>query len=253
VLLPMRRVRRTDTALAAWDIEDDTLRCDDACPGFLTHRRFSSFRTGWIHNSALQFGYSVSAEEGIQIEGAVDAALASDPDTTSLILDVRGFHRVFGRHTVVAGRIAFAGSSGNLQDRRRFSAAGPGPSITSFDFGRDTIGLLRGIAADDVVGSRAAVANLDLRFPLAYPERGFGSWPIFLRSIHSAVFLDAAQAWDRRIALSDFRTSLGGELSADAVLGHSFPVTFTAGAAWTHDPTAARSSAGVFGRIGHAF
>jgi len=252
-LLPIRRVRRTDTALAAWDIEDDTLRCDDVCPGFLTHRRFNSFRAGWIHDSALQFGYSISAEEGVQIEGAVDAAVASDADTTSVILDVRGFHRVFGRHTVVAGRIAFAGSSGDLQDRRRFSAAGSGPSVAAFAFGRDTIGLLRGIAADDVVGSRATVANLDLRFPLAYPERGFGSWPVFLRSIHSAVFLDAAQAWDRSIALDDFRTSLGGELSVDAVLGHSFSVTFAAGAAWTHDPTAARSSVGVFGRIGRAF
>jgi hypothetical protein len=252
-LLPIRRVRWTDTALAAWDIEDDTLRCDDVCPGFLAHRRFSSFRTGWIHDGTRQFGYSISSEEGVQIEGAVDTAVASDADTTSVVLDVRGFHRVFGRHTVVAGRVAFAGSSGDLQDRRRFSAAGPGPSIAAFDFGRDTIGLLRGVVADDVVGSRAAIANVDLRFPLAYPEHGFGSWPVFLRSIHSAVFFDAAQAWDRSVALSDFRTSLGGEVSVDAVLGHYFPVTFTAGAAWTHDPTAARSSIGVFGRIGRAF
>jgi hypothetical protein len=252
-LLPIRRVRRTDTALAAWDVEDDALRCDDVCPGFRLHRRFSSFRTGWIHDSAHQFGYSISAEEGVQLKGAVDAAVASDADTTSMIVDVRGFHRPFGRHTVVAGRIAFAGCSGDLQDRRRFSAAGAGPSVTGFDFGRDAVGLLRGIAPGDVVGSRAAVANLDLRLPLAYPERGFGSWPFFLRSIHSALFLDAAQAWDHSIALADFRTSLGGELSVDAVLGHYFPVTFTAGAAWTHDPVAARSAVGVFGRIGRAF
>ena len=192
----------------------------------------------------------------MQVEGAVDAAigpLGSDADSTSVVLDVRGFQRVLGRHTVLAGRVAFAGASGPPQGRRLFSAAGPGPSVAAFDFGRDTIGLLRGVAAEDVVGSRAAVANVDLRFPLAYPERGFGSWPIFLRSLHSAIFVDAGQAWNRTIRLGDFRTSVGGELSLDVVLGHYLPLTFSGGAAWTHDPVAAHSALGVFGRIGRAF
>ncbi len=154
------------------------------CSQVRVHRQLGSIRTGWIHDSRRQFGYSISAEEGVQVEGAVDAAigpLGSDADSTSVVLDVRGFQRVLGRHTVVAGRVAFAGASGPPQGRRLFSAAGPGPSVAAFDFGRDTIGLLRGVAAEDVVGSRAAVANVDLRFPLAYPERGFGSWPIFLQ------------------------------------------------------------------------
>jgi hypothetical protein len=255
-LLPIRHVRWAETGLAALNFEDDALRCDTFCSQVRVHRQLGSIRAGWIHDSRRQFGYSISAEEGVEVEGAVDVAigtLGSDADSTSVVLDVRGFQRVLGRHTVLAGRIAFAGASGPPQGRRLFSAAGPGPSVAAFDFGRDTIGLLRGVAADDLLGSRAAVANVDLRFPLAYPERGFGSWPVLLRSLHSAVFVDAGQAWNRTIRLGDFRTSVGGEISLDVVLGHYLPLTFAGGAAWTHDPVAAQSALGVFGRIGRAF
>ena len=95
--------------------------------------------------------------------------------------------------------------------------------------------------------------NADLRFPLSYPQRGPGSWPIFLQSLHAAVFVDAAQAWDRAVRLTDFRTSAGIELSADTVLGHYLPLTFAGGLAWTHDPVDRHSSAAVFGRVGRAF
>jgi Tol biopolymer transport system component len=255
-LLPIRHVRWTETGLAAFDFERDSLQCETACPNVQLRRDFGSIRTGWIHDSRRQYGYSISAEEGVEIEAAVESAvtaLGSDTAVTSTVIDLRGFQRVIGRHTVLAGRVAFAGSSGELRQRRFFSASGPGPSVPAFDFGRDTIGLMRGVAAEDVVGSRAAVANADLRFPLAYPQRGPDSWPIFLRSIHSAVFFDAGQAWDRSVRLSEFRTSAGAELSVDIVLGHYLPLTVAAGAAWTHDPVAARSSAAIFGRVGRAF
>ncbi len=43
--------------------------------------------------------------------------------------------------------------------------------------------------------------------------------------MHSAIFVDAGQAWNRTIRLGDFRTSVGGELSLDVVLGHYLPLT----------------------------
>ena len=236
-LLPIRRLRWIETVLAAFDFEADSLECAAGCSG-PPHRQLGSLRTGWIHNSRRQFGYSISAEEGVQLEAAVEStrtALGADSNATAGVFDVRGFQRLVG-HTVLAGRAALAAAWGPLEGRRLFSAAGPGPSVAAFDFGRDAIGLLRGVAADDVVGSRAAVLNADLRFPLSYPQRGPGSWPIFLQSLHAAVFVDAAQAWDRAVRLTDFRTSAGIELSADTVLGHYLPLTFAGGLAWTHDP-----------------
>ena len=255
-LLPFRHVRWTDTLLGAFDFQQDTLRCSSGCGAQPLRQRRASLRAGWIHDSRRQFGYSISAEEGVQVEVAAEttrAAFGSDADGGAAILDGRVFQRIFGRHTVVAGRAAFASGWGDRSVRRAFSAAGPGPSVAVFDFGRDTIGLLRGIAADDLVGSRAAVANVDVRLPLVYIQRGLGSWPIFFRSIHAAIFADAGQAWSRSFRFADVRTSTGGELSTDTVLGHYLPVTFTAGVAWTRDPVRARSGSAVFGRVGRAF
>jgi Tol biopolymer transport system component len=255
-LFPVRRVRWSDTLLAALDVERDTFTCASACRAVLASERRTSLRGGWMHDSRRLFGYSISTEEGALIETAVEttpAALGSTADTGAAVLDLRGFHRVFSQHTVAAARVAFAGSWGDLRARRVFSASGPGPSIAAFDFGRDTIGLLRGFDPGDLIGTRAAVANVDVRFPLFRPERGLGSWPVFFRAVHGAAFVDAGHSWDEGLVLGDVRTSVGGELSLDAVLGHYAPVTFTAGAAWTRDPVADRSRFVVFGRIGRAF
>jgi hypothetical protein len=254
-LLRFRHIRWSETVLGAFEADNDTFRCDEPCSLPLEQRR-RSLRGGWMHDSRRAFGYSISAEEGVQIETAGEltpAAFGSDGDGGAAILDVRGFQRVTSGHTVVAGRVAVAGAWGDTGVRRQFSAAGSGPAVAAFDFGRDTIALLRGFSADDVVGSRAAVANLDLRVPLARPQRGIGNWPIFFRSVHAAGFFDAGNAWERSFRFSDVRTSIGGELSLDVVLGHYLPVTFAGGAAWTRDAVADRSGASFFARVGRAF
>src|SRR5204863_2018678 len=143
--------------------------------------------------------YSISTEEGFAVEAALEGsrrALGSDADANAAILDARGFHRLFSRHTVLAVRLAGASSWGETAARRLFSASGSGPSIPSFDFGRDTIGLLRGFRPQDVVGLHAAVLNADFRVPLRRVQRGPGVWPIFVRSIHAAAFVDLGHAWD---------------------------------------------------------
>jgi hypothetical protein len=134
-----------------------------------------------------------------------------------------------------------------------FSAAGAGPQNGGFDVGTGAVGLIRGLEADTVIGNHAAVANLDYRFPLWYVQRGVGTVPLFFRTIHAAVFADAGHAWTERFRLSDIRSAAGAELSLDAVVGYTLPVTFTAGLAWRDDPVGARRGAVVFGRMGRAF
>ena len=130
-----------------------------------------------------------------------------------------------------------AGAAGGRQlggvrsARRVFSAAGSGPSAPVFDFGRDTIGLLRGFDAEDVVGTARPSSTLDLRFPILRVQRGAGTWPFFVRSIHGAVFVDAGNAWDSSFRAADIRRSLGGELSIDVVMLYGLPLTIAGGAA----------------------
>jgi len=185
-------------------------------------------------------------------DGFTTAGGRSDANGGSVVLDARAFQRIVD-HTVFAARFALAESWGPVDTRRVFSAAGPGPSVQQFSFGRDTIGLLRGFNAEDIVGSRAADLNVDLRIPLRQVQRGAGTWPVFLRSVHAAAFVDAGNAWETQFHTADVRTSAGGEISFDTTLIHYTPVTFAAGVAWTRDPVATTSGAAAFGRIGYAF
>src|SRR5262249_33565145 len=113
---------------------------------------------------------------------------------------------------------------------------------------------LRGFPADTFAGSRVALVNADYRWPLARPQRGVGTWPIFLHTVHAAVFGDAGNAWSRRFAMSDLKTSAGAELSFNLVAGYSFPFTATVGAGWGHDGSrTVDDRATVYFRIGRAF
>jgi hypothetical protein len=257
MLLPFRQLRRHETLLVGFDAESDSRTCDASSRTCRAARReLRSLRGGWLHDTRRTFGYSISTEEGVAVKAAIETSrtrLGSDVDGGAAIFDARAYRRLAATHLVLAGRIAAAGSWGPIGTRRRFSASGSGPAVLGFDFGRDAIGLVRGVAPDDLTGSRAAVANVDLRFPLARLQRGAGSWPVFVRSLHAAAFADAGHAWDTAFRSADLRTAAGGELSVDLVLFHYLPVTFAAGGAWTRDPAADRRRATLFGRIGYAF
>jgi hypothetical protein len=97
------------------------------------------------------------------------------------------------------------------------------------------------------------VVNADYRFPLWTLERGVGTVPVFFRTIHAAVFADAGHAWTGAFRSAEVRVAAGLELSLDAVLGYTLPVTFTTGVAWRDDPVSARRGVAAFGRIGRAF
>jgi hypothetical protein len=258
-LLAVRRLRWTQTLLAGFDAQTDTLSCTTfTLPCGATNRRrdLRSLRAGWLHDSRRRFGYSISPEEGFVFEAAAETsrtAIGSDADAGAAVVDARAYTRVFGRHTVLAGRVGAAVGWGPRGVRRVFAAGGAGPSHPVFDFGRDTIGLLRGFSPEDLFGPRAAVANADLRFPIVRIERGVASWPIFVRALHGSVFLDAGEVWDSTFRAANLRTSTGAELAVDVVVLHYLPLTLVSGAAWTRDPVAGRSHGALFGRIGYAF
>jgi Tol biopolymer transport system component len=254
-LLTIRALRRSDTFFGGVDGERDNLSCNGPCRVRVTEADRVSTRAGWLHDTRRAFAYSISTEEGYAVTAAVEASAVS-PDqgwVHAAVLDARGFEPIGRTHAVIALRVASALAWGPTRNRRVFSAAGAGPAVTGFDFGRGTVGLLRGFAEDDVVGTRAAVVNADARFPLLRLERGHGTLPVFVRAVHGAVFTDAGTAWDGTFRTSDVRTSTGAELAADLVLGHSLALTVAAGGAWTRDPVRGADGSAIFARIGHAF
>ena len=255
-LMAFRTVRRTQTIVGAYHAAHEALACGACEPSRVAEADRRALRAGWIFDAARGFGYSISDEEGFRVALSAEwtaESLGADGDASAVIADIRGYRQAGPRHAVLAGRLAAARAGGDESVRRLFGAGGTTAGLPLLDFDLGAIGLLRGFDSSDVVGRSALVANVDYRVPLLWIERGSGTWPLFLRSVHGALFADAGSAWDQRRTSDDWRASFGAELSSDLVIGYSLPLTVAGGIALRHDPTRRSRGATFFGRIGRAF
>jgi hypothetical protein len=256
MLYPVRRVRWAQTMLVAFNATSHAFDCPSCEPALEPTAQRRAIRLGWSFNSAKSYGYSISSETGTSLRVTSEItrrALGADGNASAWTLDARAYRHAFPRHGVVAARIAAAASSGDRSVRRLFGAGGAGPPPAGFDVGVDAIGLLRGFGDDAIAGDHAVSANLDYRVPIVRIQRGVGTLPIFLRTAHAAIFVDGGHAWTDGFRWADLRTSIGVEISADAVLGYVVPMTFTAGGAWRQDPVTGVRGFAAFGRVGRAF
>lgn len=246
--MPFRTVRRTQHWFGAIHATREETR------DLMFDRR--SARVGYEVSTARRYGYSIGFEEGLRAGAAAEFTrrrFGADANATTVSVDIRAYPRLGGPHRVLALRAAGGASWGDRPGRRVFGAGGAAAPASAISFSRSAIGLARGFNPDDIVGDRALVFNVDYRLPLARVERGFRTWPFFLRQLHAAVFVDAAHAWRDRLRAADFRTSAGVEISGDVVLGHYLPLTLTGGVALRRDPTGLQEGAALFGRVGYGF
>ena len=263
LLLRLSRVRFSFTRFVSVHIGDDVFECVSCSEPVDAATRRTSLRTGWELTTARSFGYSISAEQGGRAAVTTElirGTVRPEPNAAhehgagvALTADARYYWRAWPRHGVIALRGAAAGSWGDDQARRLFSASGNDPQPGGFAFGIDAIGLLRGFDQEDVTGSRAVVMNVDYRVPLMRIDRGTGTVPVFMRTLHGALFVDVGHAWTDTVRWGNRRLSVGAEVSADAVLGFAVPLTFTAGGAWRNDGTGKQTGFVAFGRVGRAF
>ncbi|MGC4081714.1 MAG: hypothetical protein QM736_06325, partial [Vicinamibacterales bacterium] len=93
---------------------------------------------------------------------------------------------------------------------------------------------------------------VEYRLPLRYVERGHGTLPLLLRSVHASLFADMARVSSEGNARAVSGRAFGAELSADAVAGYSLPFVATVGASWGRAGTGAASTR-IYARIGRAF
>jgi outer membrane protein assembly factor BamA len=91
--------------------------------------------------------------------------------------------------------------------------------------------VLRGYPDDAFVGRRFADANVEYRFPIAHPQRGYRLLPVFVRHLHGTLFADAGNAWSGDLRWGDLKTAAGVALGADLTLGHALPLTISLGLA----------------------
>ncbi len=130
--------------------------------------------------------------------------------------------------------LALRAGGGTAFGRRFASIAysvGGFPDGDLFDLALTNPAVLRGYPEGVAAGRHAAWANAELRLPLAHPQGGWRTAPLFLRHLHGSLFADAAHAWNATLRLGDVRASAGAALGADTVVGHGLPLTGLVGVA----------------------
>jgi hypothetical protein len=251
VLVPVRHARTTHRALAALVAEQD----DYTFASHTENRQLVSLRAGAATDSAQIYGYSISPEHGISAGVATELTrqtLGADGDATMFGADVRAYLPGFAEHHVLALRAAgghIAGARGLVQPL----TLGGATSSDILRFDSDGFGLLRGFASRRFFGRSVGVVNADYRWPIARPQRGIKTWPIFLHGVHAALAADAGNAWDARFRAADVKLSLAGELSFDLVAAYTLPFTVAVGGGIGHDGAASARDAAGFVRVGYAF
>ena len=253
VLFPVNHARVSHLALGSLLRSRDELTASDGTGS----RDRAAIRGGWSTATARFYGYSISPESGIRVGGTAEAvrrALGSSQDASTLTGDLRLYAPMPAAHHVLAVRLAGGASTGDVNSRRNFLLGGAGPNPAVIDFDRDAISLLRGFPANRFAGSHVALLNVDYRFPIARPQRGAGTWPLFVHSLYAAAFADAGHAWTNRFDADAVKTSVGGELSADVIFGYFVPLTTTVGVAWGRDGSGVAPDRTTFYfRVGRAF
>jgi len=220
-------------------------------------RNRSAARAAWATATSHTYSYSISPEGGILAGATAEAArraLGSFADATTLTADARAYVPGVAPHHVIAIRLAGGTSTGDPIIRRTFHMGGAAPNTSVMSFGRGAISLLRGFPSDAFAGSHVALLNADYRFPIVRPQRGVGTWPLFVHTVHAAAFADAGHVWTGAFRSSAIKTSVGAEISTDLIAGYYFPFTATLGAARGHDGSGSLPDrTTVYFRVGRAF
>ena len=229
--------------------------------GTLGSREVSSNRTAarmaGAFTSAHRYAASISQEDGVAAGVTAELtphALGADANATRLTGEVRAYLPALGPHHVIAVRAAGATTAGDVPAGRAFRMGGSARDTGLIDFDTAPTTLMRGFPSDTFSGGHAALVNLEYRVPLARPQRGFGTWPLFVRAIHAAAFTDAGHVWTTSFRARDLKSSYGIELSVDAVASYVLPVTATVGVARGRDGSGrVPGRTMLYFQLGHAF
>ncbi len=223
--LPLRRtVRSIQTASVTWRREREEVLGSDEPEDQVD---LGGLETAWAISSARSYPFSISPTEGARLRLAwlhEAKALGSDLSLDKLTADARAYRRVFGERDVIALRAGGGTTYGEEQFDRSF-AVGGFPDANLFDIVRTNNAVLRGYPDNAFTGRRYAAFNAEYRFPLFSPQRGWRSFPLFLRHFRGSVFFDAAHAWSDTFQAEDVKTSAGASIGLESAIGFALPLS----------------------------
>ncbi len=222
MLVPFNHVEHTEQVLLGVEWNDLRASCDNCFLPFANTTPF--LRLGVIHDSRQRYGYGISSVDGQRISLTHEYSLPGwgrPLDGTATALDWRGAHALSGRHQVLSAQLSGAFSTSDA-----LLVAGGKQQFTEDAFDREF--SLRGYPSRSFAGDRFMRATVSYRFPLSYPEKGFGTVPLFVEKFHGNLFVEGARmratSWDPAL-------STGAEIGTDLAVGYAVPLTLRLGIA----------------------
>ena len=223
--LPVRRtVRSIQTLSATWRREREEVMGSEEPEDRVD---LGGIETAWALSSTRSYPYSISPSEGGRLRLAwlhEAKALGSDLSLDKLTVDARVYRRVFGERDVLALRAGGGTTYGEEQFGRSYAVGGY-PDANLFDIVRTNNAVLRGYPDNAFTGRRYAAFNAEYRFPLFSPQRGWRSFPLFLRHFRGGVFFDAAHAWSDAFRAEDVKTAAGASVGLESAIGFALPLS----------------------------
>jgi Tol biopolymer transport system component len=248
--LPVRRtIRSIQTLSATYRFERQSVLGSGDPDGRLS---LGGIETAWTLATARSYPLSISPSEGGRLRLAwlhEAEGLGSDLPLDKATADARLYRRVFGARDVLAVRASGGTTWGSPRFERSFAVGGY-PDASLFDIVRTNPAVLRGYPDNAFTGRRYAAANVEYRFPLFSPQRGWRSLPVFLRHFRGTLFFDAAHAWSGAFRLEDVKTAAGASIGVDSAIGFTLPATAEVTVARGFD---AQGDTRVYLRFGLAF
>ena len=198
---------------------------------------FAGFQGRYIYNNTKRYPASISPEHGriVKLTGVTTNSIFGSGERNEQIIfagDWREYIRLWHHH-VLGLRAAGGITWGDRLVQGTFGLGGDIGEGNLAQGGSYNYFPLRGLPVSAFSRTRAMLLSAEYRFPIISPQRGIGTWPIFLNNIHAAVFADYGNAWNADEGdnggffdfFDDFLLGVGTELRGDFVIGHGITVT----------------------------
>jgi Tol biopolymer transport system component len=190
----------------------------------------------WAFSNVHSWMYSISGQEGRRLQLGLQLSspeLGSKFQTTELTWSWTEFLTPpWARLHALA--MIYAGGVGIGDKRALFGLGGfveQDLVRSAFLNRRQCCLFLRGYPAGSLVGDQYHLVSAEYRAPLLVIERSYATFPVYVRRVSGAAFVDAGNAFYGTFRASDLKVGVGGELRLEMHLAYYLPTEVQLGVA----------------------
>jgi hypothetical protein len=182
----------------------------------------NSLSLTYKYGDNYKFAYSVSPEGGNLVTLGYEQGmplLGSQHEFSRVWTDWRRYFQLPWQHHVFAIRALGGANTGSAAGDFYLGGFDSATYLSNVDLRTaSSVGTrqlpLRGYFLGTDTGPNGFAVSAEYRFPLLDVQRGYSIYPVFIRKLHGAVFVDSGQAWKGPFDIHNTLTSVGAELRA---------------------------------------